>query len=273
MPNQTSKESYSYPDGLRMDISIDAGSSWEDAGVLADGVGWTFNYDLSEVENGNAANPDAQAKNLSVAITPSALRTWDSNVMEKISAGLMSREAVPGTLVSGATQITTEGNWSFQEGISLEGQNSDSTVPTINSVTGSVDGAGAADDYDVVKGTGGWMVVPKDGTNFATEAQDITIDYDYTPAAGSYLYAGTSSKVLDYFMVRLRHYTDDAFIEYDYEVIFYRVRPDAGAIVMTKGGALSGNTLDEWTVAMTAEIESGNADGRQLFRIYEKAAA
>lgn len=271
MPNQTIKEDYSYPDGLRMDISVDSGSTWNDVGVMADGVGWTFNYDLSEVENGNAADPDAQAKNMSVAVAPSAFRSWDVSVLQKLSGGLMSTEAVAGTLVSGADQVVAEGAWSFDTAIYLTGQNSAGTAPTINSVIGSVDGAGAADDYDLVLTDGGWYLVPRDGTNFATEAQSLTINTDYTPATGTYLHAGTSSKVLTYYQVRLRHYTDAAFTTFDYEVLFYRVRPDAGGLVLTKSGALSGNDLDEWTLAMTAEIESGNTDGRQLFRIFQAA--
>ncbi len=271
MPNQTIKEDYSYPDGLAMEVSVDNMSTWEDVGVMADGASFTYNYDLSEVENGNAADPDDQAKNMSISIAPSALRSWDSTVLRKLMAGLVEEVTIDGTAVTGEDQVVSSGDWSFDTGIYLTGQNSDGTAPTINSVTGSVDGAGAADDWDTVKQGGGWYLVPRDGTNFTTEAQDLTINSDYTPAAGTYLYAGTSSKVLEYFQVRFRHYTDEDLTEYDYEALFYRVKPDAGGLVLTKGGALSGNTVDEWTIALTGEIESGNTDGRQLFRIYQAA--
>jgi hypothetical protein len=273
MGAQTAKKNYSYPKGVALEVSTDSGSSWEDVGVMSDGVSWTLNYDLSEIENGNQADPDAQAKNMSVSISPTSLRSWGTDVMAKLSAGLITREAVAGTLVSGASQIVSSGDWGFNEGILIDGQNANGTAPSINSITGSVNGAGASDDYDVYKGAGGWYIVPLDGTNFDTEAQSMTINYDYTPAEGSYLYAGTSSKVLDYIQARVRHYTDDALTLYDYEALFYRVRPDAGAIVMTKSGALSGNGLDEWTVALTGELESGNTDGRQLFRIYQADSA
>ena len=273
MPIQTAKEDFSYPDGLRMDISSDTGSTWSDAGVLADGVSWTFNYDVTDVENGNAANPDAQAKNLSVSIAPSALRSWDTSILEALSGGLMTREAVAGTLVEDAVQTIASGDWAYETGITLSGQNSDGTAPTINSVTAGTNGALALDtDYFVVLGpSGGWTVVITDSATVTTLDQTIEIDTDYTPAAGSYLHAGTSSKILTYVQVRLRHYTDAAFTLYDYEALFYRVRPDSGGIVLTKSGALSGNELDEWTVAITAEIESGNTDGRQLFRLYQEA--
>lgn len=273
MGAQTNTKKYSYPKGVALEVSTDSGSSWKDVGVLSDGVSWTFNYDLSEIENGNQVDPDAQAKNMSVSIAPTALRSWGTDVVAALSAGMITREVIAGSLVSGASQIVSSGDWGFDEGILLDGQNGDGTAPTINSVTGSVDGAGAADDYDVYKGSGGWYLVPLDGTNFDTESQSLTINYDYTPAEGSYLYAGSSSKVLDYIQARVRHYTDDALTTYDYEALFYRVRPDAGAITMTKSGALSGNGLDEWSIAMTGELESGNADGKQLFRIYQEDAA
>ncbi len=270
MSVQTTKTDYSYPDGLRFDISTDSGTTWNDVGVMADGVTATFNYDLSEVENGNAADPDAQAKNLSMALAPSALRSWDTEILESLSAGLVTREAVAGTLVSGATDDIASGSWAYDTFIALDGQNSDGTEPTINSVTLGTDGAIVeGTDYNVVLAEGGWGIAILDSATVTTEAQTVEIDYDYTPAAGSYLYGGTSSKVLEYYQVRLRHYNDDTFTAYDYEMFFPRVRPDAGGLVLTKGGALSGNGQDEWTIALTAELDTGYTDGRQLFRIYQ----
>jgi len=269
MPVQTIKTANKTSDGVSMEVSTDAGSSWIDCGVMMDGYEWTYEYTANEVELGNAENPDAVAKNLKATISPSALATWDSSVMEDLSSGLMSRTAIAGTPVAGATQTVTSGNWNFDSGILLDGQNSSGLVPTINSVTGSVDGAGAADDWTTVKAQGGWMLVPLDGTNFTTETQDLVIDYDYTPASGSYLYSGTSSKILTPYQVKFTHYTDSIFSAFDYQHIFYRVSIPSGGISMTKSGSLSGNDYDTWTISFSAQIDSGYTDGRQLFRLYQ----
>ena len=270
MPNQTSETSFSYSDGLSMEVSTDNGSSWLDVGVMADGASFTYNYDKSELEAGNAENPDPLAKNMTLAMAPSELWTWKSQSIEKLSAGLFTRTAVAGTLVSGAEQVAASGDWSFDRIIMLDGQNASGAEPTINSITGSVDGAGSSDDYDMVQVAGGWGIVPRDGTNFATESQALTVDYDYTPASMYELTAGTTSKVLVPYMCRFTHWTDDALTEYDYRVTAYRVTPDAGGLVFNKLGAKSDNDLDTWTVALTAEVDTGLADGSQLFKIEQE---
>lgn len=268
---QTSKQDFSYSDGLSFEISTDNGSSWFDIGVMGDGATFTFNYEKSDLEAGNAENPDPFAKDLTLAMAPSDLWTWSSEAIEKLGAGLFTRTAVAGTTVSGAEQVVASGDWSFDRVIMLDGQNSDGSEPTINSVTGSTDGAGATDDYDVVELAGGWALVPRDGTNFTTELQSLTIDYDYTPAAMYELTAGTTSKVLVPYQCRFTHYTNDDLTTYDYRLTAFRVSPDSGGLVFNKLGAKSDNDLDTWTVAMTAEIDSGLADGSQLFKIEMEA--
>ena len=269
MGDQTVKQKFSYPDGVSMEISTDNGSTWLDVGVMMDGFSATYDYSVSEVEFGNAENPDPQAKNLKLSLSPSELVSWDSQVVEQLSAGLITRTVVAGTLVSGEDQVVASGDWEFGKGILLTGQNATGTAPTINSVTGSVDGLAAADDYTLVKLPGGWYLQPLDGTNFTTEAQSLTINTDYTPAAGYNLSSGTSSKVLVPYWVRFTHYTDDALTTYDYSLDAYRVYPNAGGLVFNKLGAKSDNDFDTWTVALTAERDSGRADGSQLFTIFQ----
>jgi len=255
--------------GVAMEISTDAGSNWLDCGVLGDGYEWVNDYSANEVEHGNAENPDSVAKNQKITVTPSELRTWNSTVMAAVASGLFTIETIAGTPVAGATQTATSGNWSFDTGILLDGQNSSGLVPTINSVTGSVDGAGAADDWTTVKAQGGWMLVPLDGTNFTTETQDLVIDYDYTPASGSYIYSGSSSNVLTPYQVKFTHYTDVARTAFDYQHIIYRVFIPAGAMTLTKKGDLSGNDYDTWTISLVGYTDSARDSGKQLFRLYQ----
>lgn len=270
-PNQTLRTNeYSYPYGLRMDILADGEVAFEDVGVLADGVAWTFNSDNTDVENGNATDPPKQAKNMSVSIAPSGFRTWAADIQAKLSGGLITSTTVAGTLVSGEDQTVASGAWEYDTFIELTGQNSDGTQPTINSVEGSIDSTLVeGTDYNVVKAPGGWGIAVIDSATVTTEAQVLTINTDYTPSSGVILKSGTNSTILTYMQVRLRHYTESDFSKYDYEMLFHKVVADAGSMTMTKGGSLSGNTLDEWTLAMTAEVDDSKDDGEQLFTMYQ----
>ena len=269
---QTSKTDFSYSDGLSFEISTDSGSTWLDVGVMEDGASFTFNYDKSELESGNAENPDPLAKNLTLAMAPSPLWTWDTEAIEALGAGLFTRTVVAAAEVTGASQAVASGNWAYETGILIKNQMGDGTAPTINSVTGSIDSTlTLGTDYYLVNGSGGWSIVVTDSVDVTTEAQTITIGYDYTPAASTVLTAGTTSKVLLPFQCRFTHWTNDVLTTYDYRLTAYRVSPDSGGLVFNKLGAKSSNDLDTWTIAMTAELDSGLADGSQLFRIEQSA--
>ena len=269
MADQTVKTKFSTSDGLRGEISTDDGSTWADFGVMDDGATFTYDFDAPPIEWGNAADPDLIAKNQKLTMAPSALNSWDSDIMVALSNGLFTLTAVAGTIVSGATQTITSGNWEFDKGILLEGQNASGLVPTINSVTGSVDIAGAADDWTTVLGAGGWYLVPLDGTNFTTEAQILVIDYDYTPSSMNEITAGSSTKTLTAVQVRFTHHDDDTLTTYDFRLTCYRVFLNSG-LSLTKMGAKSGNNYDSWTVGLTATRDSGLSDGSQLFKLEQK---
>lgn len=86
-----------------------------------------------------------------------------------------------GTPVAGATQDLTFTDYVHQ---SLEHQNYDGGIITVNSVTGSVDGLlTVTDDYTVSGSAGAYGVTPVEGANITTLEQTFEVDYDYTPAA------------------------------------------------------------------------------------------
>lgn len=264
--DQTQKEDLSFAGGLSFEVSKDDGSSFEDMGIMDDGATITYNYDAPDVEFGNKEDPDRVVKNQTLAVAPSNLLSFDTVSMEALSNGLLTRTAVAGTPVAGAVQNVAQGNWAFNKGILLTGQNADGTAPTINSVTGSIDGPVGADDYDLALLPGGWHLIPRDGTVFTTEAQSIAINTDYTPGEYSTLAAGTAAKVMAPVWVRLTHYTDSAKTAFDWRIDIYRVFLDSG-MVITKLGAKSGNNYDNYTVAITGKRDSGRVDGSQLFLI------
>lgn len=125
-------------------------------------------------------------------LTMSAGQVLDLNLIQKLTGGLYTYSTIPGTLVSGAEDEITSGNWNYDKTILISNQNGDGSKPVINTVTGSVDGALVLNtDYFISDLPGaGWAVIILDSTTVTTEVQSITINYDYTPNEGSKLTRG-----------------------------------------------------------------------------------
>ena len=116
-------------------------------------------------------------------IEGSFLENADRDLMLKMLGGTDSD--VAGSLVSGATQVVASGAWGYNDPIVVENQNGDGSLLTINSVTGGTDGLLVANtDYFVGQNAAGQTVITIiDSATVTTEAQTMTIDYDYTPNA------------------------------------------------------------------------------------------
>lgn len=115
--------------------------------------------------------------------------------LELLFKGLVTRTTQAGSLVTGASQVVASGKWLYDKFIELENQNNDLSKPTITSVTLGINGALVLNtDYFVVKdaGTGRWGIVVRDSTTVTTEAQSVTIVYNYTPAVAQVLSGGAS---------------------------------------------------------------------------------
>ena len=123
-------------------------------------------------------------------IEGSFLEVANRDVMKILLGGTSAN--VAGSLVSGATQLLTSGSWAVNTYYAIANQNGAGGAITINSVTGATDGALTVnDDYDVVQlASGEYGIVFQDiasATNLTTIAQNVTIDYDYTPNASESL--------------------------------------------------------------------------------------
>ena len=267
MPFQTTKEEYMFPDGVAFEVSTDD-VTYYNMGTFSAGTTVTYNYDKIETETGNKGRICSRAKNETLALAPSTLMSWDLSDWDKIGANLFTYTAVAGTPVSGATQVFASGSWSFNGPLEIENQNYDISALTINSVTAGTDGALVADtDYFVgVDQTGKTTITVIDSATVTTESQTITVDYDYTPAAGKQITAGASSTVLSRYYVRLRHYTNDALSTYDVELKAYGVDLDSGMSLNFKGANEDG--VNEITVAFTANMDTSRTTGEQLFQLY-----
>jgi hypothetical protein len=268
MGEQTVKEDYLFPDGVAMAVSTDDGLSYEDIGTLAAGVVVTHNYDKIEVESGNKGKPISRAKNETIALAPSALWTWDLNAIQKLSSGMFTFTQVPGTPVAGATQTASSGTWSYNDFIRIENQNYDASAITVNSVTGGTDGplVSGTDYFEGTNEKGEYGIFIIDSATVTTETQDMVINYDYTPSTGQRITSGTSSLPLERFIVRLRHYTDDALTTYDIECFVYGVDTDSGLSFNFKGANEDG--LSEVTVALTGNVDTARPDGAGLIDLF-----
>ncbi len=93
MPNQTAVRALQFPDGFKMEISIDDGSTFVDVGVLSGGAQVTFNWEEQVIDAGNVTELENYIKNLSVALAPSALLSWDPAIITQIWAGIFTNTA------------------------------------------------------------------------------------------------------------------------------------------------------------------------------------
>lgn len=266
MAAQTNVTKYIIPDGMNISISADSGSTWYDIGLLAGGATMTHNFTKETINGGNKTKVIERVKDQTIALAPSALWSQDLEVFEKLGGGLYSRTAVAGSIVNNATQTVAANSWAYKKFIKIANQNYNGGAITVDSVTGATDGVLVADtDYYVGQNDKGeYGIYVLDSVTVTTLNQVLTIQYDYTPAASSYITAGTSVLSLTSFQVRMRHYTDTALTIYDQEVYIYSASTDAGIQFNFKGQNEEG--LFETTMAFTGSLDESRTAGDQLFK-------
>jgi hypothetical protein len=144
----------------------------------------------------------------------------------------------------------------------IENQNGDGSLPTINSVTGSVDGALVLDtDYFVTKlPEAGWAIYVVDSVSVTTESQDIVINVDYTPAAQTILKRG-GVKVMT--PIQLAFQTVDVNGDY-VQFIFYKAFGNgADGHGFSPENSAESVTMD---LVFTAKMDANRPGGDKLFR-------
>lgn len=182
-------------------ILIEVGNLWvgDDLGSLVD-MGALRNIRFTSEQISVVVNSDNRGEILRKSRMPGRveaelLEAGDVDTLENIFKGLVTKSSVAGSTVSGAEQVVASGDWNYNVFIPFTYQNGAGTQPTINSVTLGTDGAIVLNtDYHVVKdpATGNWGIIIRDTTDVTTEAQTVTINTDYTPAAAKVITAGTN---------------------------------------------------------------------------------
>ena len=171
--------------------SYESSDPWNKA-VFLNGATYTPTVESAEIAFDDVGNVRDEVSTETVELTFDSGRVLDFDMINDLTGGLYTKSVVDGTPVSGAEQVVSSGSWSFDNVFVIENQNADLSEITINSVTGSVDGALVEDtDYFKVKlPEVGWGIYIVDSATVTVEAQDMTVDYDYTPASKTILKRG-----------------------------------------------------------------------------------
>lgn len=152
---------------------------------VADTIAYTEEITALDQTPDNGATPDRALGVASQTVTLS-FNLWetDQQNIAGIRSGIDLFTQVAGTVQTDVQQTVTSGSWSFNVPILLDGQNSDGTQPTIDSVTAATDGALVLNtDYFVTEIDGQYYITVLDSVTVTTTAQNLTIQTDYTPAA------------------------------------------------------------------------------------------
>ena len=274
MPNQTSKKNFFFPDGCEVSISTDNGSSFFDVGAIEGDTVATLNYDTNQTTTANAGKTAKQAKNMNITGNCNIIN-YEAEVLEKISGGIITRSTVAGTPVASPdNQVVLSGTATDKTPYAMVIADagvpfSPNAEPVITSVTGGTDGLLTVDvDYTIIPDTNassGYSVVFNlAGTNLTTLAQDITIVYgSNTPIAETQLDFGSTTLVLDDYILRFTHYTDSAKTAFDRRLFIYSTNMDSGGVAFNFNGADS-DGVEAIPFSFTGDLDTNRDDGKQL---------
>lgn len=252
---------------VQIELSFLSPTSWIDVGAV-NGCTITENLQISTLENHNAQDR-TQVTDQTATIEFGMFEIINENIDLITRAGLDTTSTIAGTPVAGATQALAIGEWGFKEFVPIENQNGDGTVPTVNSVTGSTDGALIdEDDYLVVQDQNGvWGVAWSDSsaTTLTTENQTMTIDYDYTPNATARRSSG-GLQDLDEFQVRLTNTETISDVSKTRRFTFFKCTLGSGKVFEFQKYN-SEDTRVFLPTSINAKLDTTLTKGAQLYQI------
>jgi hypothetical protein len=254
-------------DGYVVQIGADEGSLTSVGSCDGDITG-VINYTRSLIQNSGGQDILGQMKNFTADLS-FVLQEFNVDKINEIGSGLFEQADIAGTPVVGANQTVNNGNWELDKLIELSGQNASGAQPTINSVTGSVDGALILDDDYFVTQTkaGKWAIyVVNTGTATATQAQNITINTDYTPAEAKRLFAGAATVELVPQVVRFINTDENGKVR---QLTIYRADLGDGGFTFSFGSALN-EGVNTYPITMQGRLDSSRTNGRQLLEYLDE---
>ena len=183
-----------------------------------------------------------------------------------IRGGLDEYSTTAGTETT-EDQVILQGSWSFETFIELDGQNADGSAPTINSVTGSENGALAdEDDYNLAKNAAGkWgIVLHESGTSLTTEDQNVTINSTYTPAASKVLESGGKISI-EPRVVKITNTNEEGK---EFSITVFKAEVENGISIELPSDDEEDPAMTE--IRLEGEVDQSRDPGKQLFRISDQ---
>lgn len=281
MPVQSTKQGYvSFPDGGK--VSVDDGTGWHDIGAINSAVNFTLNYSENQVVTANSGKLSKQIRDMLIdgSLT---LINLEPDAIEKMGGGMFETVTTNGTEVAAGdfTDQSIDG-FTDMKPIPLEAvvtadsqEIQFSAEPVLTSVTASSSGALAADDdYFVIQdsnsASGYSIVFNSGGTATVGTGETITVDFGAnTPIASTTIYAGTSTKVLSAYGLKIEHTNSDSEIDRSFEI--FSANPTSGGFQFNFKGA-NEDGVEEMPITFQGDVDVDRADGRQLFSYFVKTA-
>ncbi len=234
------------------------------------GVTFEETWDKIEVMSDNAGVIEAGIRNHRAAISGDLMEIELENLSE-LRGGLDNYSTSDGSSVTGETQTESQGDWSFDSFIKLENQNGDGSAITASDVTdvsGGTDGTlSEGDDYFVgqnAQGESGIFMADDSATNLTTESQDITITYDYTPAASQTLKSGGKQSINPK-VIRITNEDENGNV---FQITIFKATTEEGITI-----ELPSDDAEEpatTPINLQGTLDEDRTVGEQLFEIYDE---
>lgn len=272
MPVQTTKKSHIFfPDGCQVSVKRPEDGAYFDVGAISSAVNATLNWDENEFETANAGKLDKQIRNMTIG-ADFTLINLDPDGIERLSAGVVTKEEVAGVATPAEDQVIAAG-WTSRQLIHLEPRDASgnllkpsSGTLTVTSVTGATSGAGAADDdYFLVKdpnSSSGWSIMlDTAGTATFDPAEAVTIVFpNITPVASVILSVGASTFVMTAYALLFKHTDDNGKVR---QLEIFSVETNSGGFVFSFKGA-NEDGVEEMPMSLTGKIDTSRTNGKQL---------
>lgn len=278
MPVQTTKKNVRIADGCRISVKKTADADFLDLGVTQGDYTALLQYDSESIEFANAESIESKRNfRIEGSIT---IGNLEGEELEKISNGVITRVATPGTQVLSAafdTQVVD----GFTANVPVEllavvtatgTAIKFSAAPVITSIIDDENVPNtliANDDYFVIpdgNSASGYSIMFSDaGTGSIALTAELTITFgNNTPIASETLYAGTTSFTALPYAMRAQHFTSSGAV--DYQLDLYNVYTEPGSYNFGLKGADTGG-IDTMEITFNAKLDETKTDGRQLFAI------
>ncbi len=246
----------------------------DNVGALVDlgamkGIKFTEEFDKVSITSDNAGEIYAGIRNHKATVEGELIELNLVN-LNNIRGGIDSYATVAAEVVNNHSYAVASGAWAYDKFIEFDYQNGDLSKITPDSVTGSEDGALVLNtDYFIAKnaGTGKWGIVIIDSAKLSTEAQTVTIVFDYTPAAAKKLTTGGKLTISPK-VVRI---TNTDANDKEFRITIYKATNAQGIeLELQSDDAEDPNVIP---IKLEGVLDVSREAGDQLFEIYDEQGA